>query len=163
MKKLLNKLLIKIKRKMGKFKIEIGGTYQVTVGDLQSTWRPVGAIDGDVFTVKILSEKNCNQYNIASITKNGKPYTESKNGWVYDHELRPIEISLEFINQCINEISAEISKKQTEVDILKLKVEFINNFSLKSFREDEFKAYQVLKELGIDDIEKAKKIVSILS
>jgi hypothetical protein len=163
MKKLFKIIVIKIKRKMGKFKIEIGGTYRVTVGNLDSTWRPAGALNGDVFTVKILSPKETYRYNIKTITKNGKPYTESNNGWVYDHELQPIEIDVNYISERISEIAADISKKQDEVDVLQLKLEFINKFGLKTFKEDEFKAYQVLKELGIDDIEKAKKIVSILS
>jgi hypothetical protein len=77
------------------------------------------------------------------------------SGWVYIHEI-------ELLVETIENIQLSIEEKEKELESLKLKLEFINKYGLKCYNAEEFKAYEILKVLGIDDIEKAKKIVEIL-
>jgi hypothetical protein len=78
------------------------------------------------------------------------------NGFVYVHEVTPLVVSAEDLQKDINEKEAEIVE-------LKAKLSFINKFGLDNYDDDEFKAYMVLETLGMEDIQKAKAIVKILS
>ena len=76
-------------------------------------------------------------------------------GFAYAYELGYDIIKIE-------DLEKEITDAKSELEIMESKLEFIKQFGLKSFDEEEFKAYKVLKVMGFDDIEKAKEIVKIL-
>ena len=78
------------------------------------------------------------------------------NGYVYAHEVTPLIISAE-------DLQKDIDEKEAEIVELKSKLSFINKFGLDAYDEEEFKAYMVLETLGMEDIQKARAIVKILS
>lgn len=78
------------------------------------------------------------------------------NGYVYVYEVTPLIISAE-------DLQKDIDEKEAEIVELKSKLSFINKFGLDAYDEEEFKAYMVLETLGMEDIQKARAIVKILS
>jgi hypothetical protein len=59
-------------------------------------------------------------------------------------------------------IQQEILKKEAEIANLNTQLDFIKEVGEDNYNDDDFKAYQILKEIGITDIHKAKAIVRIL-
>lgn len=168
MKKLYNIIKVKIKRKMGNCKIEIGREYRVIptpCGLTKSEWNCESVNRGVVYTVRVKSLRNLsrNEFNIESLTKDGICFTESTSGWAYDYELVPLVYGIDDIKNQIVNLKTDISEKECVVKQLEDKLAFMTEHGVDNFNDEEFKAYQVLKELGIDDFEKAKRITQILS
>lgn len=76
-------------------------------------------------------------------------------GWVYDYE---IELDITTKEQ----LTKELREICLQLEDTRAKLEFLNAQGLDEFDSEEFKAYQVLKVLGIDDVKKAKEIVRLL-
>ena len=154
---------------MGKYKIEIGKEYRVIptpCGLATSNWNNIEVNSGIKYIVKIVGPYgsiSCdNRYSVAEISKDGCCSTNT-GGWVYDYELAPLVYSIDEIKEQIVNLKSNIADKYTEVNLLEDKLAFMTEHGVENFNEEEFKAYQVLKELGIDDFEKAKRITQILS
>jgi len=60
------------------------------------------------------------------------------------------------------QIQKTILEKEAEIVTLKNQLDFINEIGEENYDDNDFKAYQILKEIGITDIKKAKAIVKIL-
>lgn len=95
------------------------------------------------------------------------PYSHNKAYWVSSVKgATHIGYIYEFeISSCLmkkDEIEAEITRKEEEIKDLKEKLDFINSSGGDTFNEDEYKAQQVLKLMGFDDIKKAKELIRIL-
>jgi len=165
---MLNKLLIKLKRKLKMSKIVIGKEYWVVV-------TPKGLLtSGGVGTnyanlknkVKVKVTGNnpalANTFLTMLLEQDGVKKNIT-GGWYYEYELKEVTNTIEDIDSDINILKEEITKKGEEIKALEIKKEFMITMNIDSFDEEAFKAYQVLKVLGIDDFDKAKQITKILS
>jgi hypothetical protein len=77
-------------------------------------------------------------------------------GWVYADEVSVCIQTVEEMEKTVLELEVEIME-------LKSKISFVKKFGLENYDDDEYKAYAVLETIGIEDIQKAKAIVKILS
>jgi len=165
--KLINYFKNKFKKKM---KIEIGKEYKIikTPDGKQSS----GALgtNGCQEVIGKITRKNPvvnSSYNgaIASYSMqinslDGQPYCY--NCTVYDYELAPSVINMETIETEIKEAKEKIEELKTRIQDCEDKKKFLTEQGIEEFSDEEFKAYQVLKVMGIDDINKAKQITKIL-
>lgn len=119
-------------------------------------------IKGRTTIVEVTGQSSNAVYNIRVISMDGVPRCETSSGWVYDYELESISTNAESIAESIEYLEKEKEEIDSNISILKTKLEFLTTQNIKDFNEEEFKAYLVLKELGIDDFAKAKNIVKIL-
>ena len=70
---------------------------------------------------------------------------------------------IEFVPSTIEEINEEIDTLEVKLISLKDRIEWLKENNEKEFNEEVFKAWQVMKRLGINDIGAAKDIVAILN
>ncbi len=83
-----------------------------------------------------------------------QPYSTS-NGFLFEDELESLSLTKK-------ELNLQIEKLQTEIEEVKNKLSFLEKTGLDEFDDDEFKAFEILKVIGIDDIQKARQIVKLL-
>lgn len=165
------KLIKYFKRKFKKkMKIEIGKEYKVikTPKGKQSSGC-LGTNQGNCqeVIVKINSQLPttsgyvCDAYSATVVKLGGQPYFAT-NYTVFGYELVPNVINLETLNEEITETKEEIAKLTEKIKDCEDKKKFLTEQKIEEFSDEDFKAYQVLKVMGIDDIEKAKQITKIL-
>ena len=155
---MLNKLKTKLKTKKME-KIIIGKEYwviQTPAGKPTSNGQGTRPGDAKV-KVKILNKGGggANSYQAS-------PPTGGCGSWYYDYELKSTISDVESIDSEITELKKTILDSENEIKELEGKKQFMSDMKVDSFDEESFKAYQVLKVLGIDDFEKAKQITKIL-
>lgn len=164
--KLIQYIKNKLKRK--KMKIEVGKTYKVvTTPNGKQSSHGLGASQGQCLdvVVKVTKEHKCGgggqtQYTCSVITYNGQSYQGQYN--YYEYELKPNAINLETIEEDIKGAKDKMVELETEIKDLEEKKQFLITQKIEEFSDEDFKAYQVLKVMGIDDINKAKQITKIL-
>ena len=164
--KLIQYIKNKLKRK--KMKIEVGKTYKVvTTPKGKQSSSGLGVSQGQCLdvVVKVTKEhKGCGggqtQYTCSVITYNGQSYQAQYN--YYEYELKPNVINLETIEEDIKGAKDKMVELETEIKDLEEKKQFLITQKIEEFSDEDFKAYQVLKVMGIDDINKAKQITKIL-
>jgi len=166
---MLNKLKTKIKRKMSK-KIIIGKEYWVitTPAGKQSS-NGTGTRPSDPKTkVKVINKGGggANSY-LTAATAGGAARAGCVElpcgSWYYDYELKSLTSNVESIDLEIKELKESISVAEAEIKELEERKQFMSEMKVDNFDDEQYKAYQVLKVLGIDDFEKAKQITKILS
>ena len=165
------KLIKYFKRKFKKkMKIEIGKEYKVIktpkgkqssgcMGTQQNSCQEVIVKINNQLPTS--SGYTCDAYSCTVVKLGGQPYYAT-NYTVYSHELTPNVINLETLNEEIEEAKKEIAKLTEKIKDCEDKKKFLTEQKIEEFSDEDFKAYQVLKVMGIDDIEKAKQITKIL-
>jgi hypothetical protein len=116
---------------------------------------PIGTV---LYIVNKNNTCGCTGYNV-SYDKNAL----SAVGYVYEIELRAFAATIADMVKVITELEKDIIEKQKEIEDYKLRIKFIETCGLETFDEEEFKAYEVLKIIGVDDIEKARSVIKILN
>lgn len=118
--------------------------------------------------VKLISNSSGNgnvkigeYYYIFSFNGVSQVYLSSiKNGtslsYVYLNDLEPAPVTTKEINEEIDMLEAKLVS-------LRDKIEWLKENDEKEFDEEVFKAWQVMKRLGVNDIGAAKDIVAILN
>lgn len=100
-------------------------------------------------------------YSATVVKLGGQPYCAT-NYTVFGYELALNVINIETLNKEITETKEEIVKLTEKIKDCEDKKKFLTEQKIEEFSDEDFKAYQVLKVMGIDDIEKAKQITKIL-
>jgi hypothetical protein len=135
------------RKKMTKFKNGDKAKFLGCVaGRVSSNNRQVSK--GDILTV--MSYHCANNVQGYYISRDGC----NNLGFVYDYELETCIVLKELIQKRIEELEAEST-------IEKAKLEYLESVGVEEYDEKEFKAYQVLKIMGIDDINKAKQVAKL--
>ena len=166
MRNFIKIITFNIKQKMGKNKIKIGESYDIIKtpdGKATSNFTGVEKTATSKFIVRVngLDNSHSNAYRVSMTHRDGKPY--DGDGWVYDYELKSQLSTVEDLKNQIIDNEEEISELNIKNDLLKTKLEFMETQGIENYSDEDFKAYLVLKELGIDDFAKAKNIVKILN
>jgi hypothetical protein len=166
MRELIKIITFIIKQKMGKNKIKIGESYEILKtpeGYATSNFSGTERTSMSKFIVKVTGVDNSHttSYRVSMTHRDGKDY--NGDGWVYEYELKAQLSTSEDLKNQIIENEEEISDLNIKNNLLKTKLEFMETQGIENYSDEDFKAYLVLKELGIDDFAKAKNIVKILN
>ena len=137
--------------------IKIGKKYRIipTPSDRQSS---SNNNKGVIVTVGSISSRDgYRTYNV--VNDNGL-----NKGWVYPYELEQlyIDTSVDSIIELIKENNESINELEEENSELKIKLNFMNDNNLKKVSNEEFETFQIMKELGFDDINKTKRVIKII-
>jgi hypothetical protein len=167
MKNFIKIITFIIKQKMGKNKIKIGESYEILktpcgVGSSNFTGTEKTATSKFIVKVNGVDNSHSNSYRVSMTHRDGKDYNGG-DGWVYEYELKALLSTSEDLKNQIIENEEEISDLNIKNNLLKTKLEFMETQGIENYSDEDFKAYLVLKELGIDDFAKAKNIVKILN
>jgi len=102
----------------------------------------------------VISSQNTS-YNYAWYIRNEAGATM---GWVYEYEMK-------FVPESREEIQNELKELEIKANILKEKINWLDETGNTEFDDNEFKVYQTLKLLekdGISIVEKSKAIAALI-